>query len=86
MPLLDDVAGREAERERSGRRVGRQMRPKREKADPFDEIDFGSYFQDYLDPGFRTQNNFEITKSLRSRISYPSPALSPIISSGSLAR
>jgi RNA polymerase sigma-54 factor len=25
-----------------------------EKKDPFDEIDFGSYFQDYLDPGFRT--------------------------------
>ncbi|MEO6982151.1 MAG: RNA polymerase sigma-54 factor, partial [Edaphobacter sp.] len=27
--------------------------------DPFDEIDFGSYFQDYLDPGFRTASNFE---------------------------
>src|SRR6185437_10009381 len=23
------------------------------------EIDFGSYFQDYLDPGFRTSSNFE---------------------------
>jgi len=22
-------------------------------------IDFGSYFQDYLDPGFRTSSNFE---------------------------
>ena len=31
----------------------------REEKDPFDEIDFGSYFQDYLDPGFRTASNFE---------------------------
>ena len=23
-------------------------------ADPFDEIDFGSYFDDYLDPGYKT--------------------------------
>ena len=29
------------------------------RRDPFDEIDFGSYFQDYLDPGFRTASNFE---------------------------
>ena len=27
--------------------------------DPFDEIDFGSYFQDYLDPGYRTASSFE---------------------------
>jgi RNA polymerase sigma-54 factor len=32
--------------------------PAKEK-DPFDEIDFGSYFQDYLDPGFRSPNNYE---------------------------
>ena len=31
----------------------------RVEKDPFDEIDFGSYFQDYLDPGFRTASNFE---------------------------
>ena len=29
--------------------------PEPEKAaDPFDEIDFGSYFEDYLDPGFKS--------------------------------
>ena len=33
--------------------------PKREEKDPFDEIDFGSYFQDYLDPGYKTASNFE---------------------------
>jgi RNA polymerase sigma-54 factor len=27
--------------------------------DPFDEIDMGSYFQEYLDPGFRTGVSFE---------------------------
>jgi RNA polymerase sigma-54 factor len=27
--------------------------------DPFEEIDFGSYFQEYLDPGFRTQREYE---------------------------
>jgi RNA polymerase sigma-54 factor len=29
------------------------------EADPFDEIDFGSYFQDFLDPGYRTNSSFE---------------------------
>src|ERR1700743_3135469 len=29
------------------------------KDDPFDQIDFRSYFQDYLDPGFKTASNFE---------------------------
>ena len=27
--------------------------------DPFNEVDFGSYFQEYLDPGYRTQPEFE---------------------------
>src|SRR6185312_5902104 len=31
-----------------------------EKKDPFEEIDFGSYFREYLDPGFRSpQGDFE---------------------------
>ncbi|MGC2614641.1 MAG: RNA polymerase sigma-54 factor, partial [Terracidiphilus sp.] len=30
-----------------------------EPKDPFNEIDFGSYFQDYLDPGYRTQPEYE---------------------------
>ncbi len=29
-------------------------------ADPFEEIDYGSFFDDYLDPGFRTQMPSEI--------------------------
>lgn len=56
VPLLDEVAGREAERDRPLEETSASV--EKEK-DPFDEIDFGSYFQEYLDPGYRTQNNFE---------------------------
>jgi RNA polymerase sigma-54 factor len=35
---------------------------KAEERDPFDEIDFGSYFQDYLDPGYRTPQSTEINE------------------------
>jgi RNA polymerase sigma-54 factor len=59
VPLLDDVAGREAERERSAEQQATAADTSPEEKDPFSEIDFGSYFQDYLDPGFRTGNNFE---------------------------
>ena len=57
VPLIDDLAQKEAERERSVEETAAQA--DRDKRDPFDEIDFGSYFQDYLDPGFRTPNGFE---------------------------
>src|SRR6476646_797092 len=30
-----------------------------EERDPFDEIDFGSFFQEYLDPGYRSQSEME---------------------------
>jgi RNA polymerase sigma-54 factor len=71
VPLIDDVALREAERERTVEEVAAQA--EREK-DPFDEIDFGSYFQDYLDPGFRTPNGFEQTDkpSFENFLSQPS--------------
>lgn len=54
VPLLDDVAGREAERDRTPEEAATEK-----EKDPFDEIDFGSYFQEYLDPGYRTQSNYE---------------------------
>src|SRR5712692_10119779 len=54
VPLLDQATGREEERAAA---AATETVP--EKKDPFDEIDFGSYFQDYLDPGFRTSSNFE---------------------------
>jgi RNA polymerase sigma-54 factor len=54
---IEELAGREAERERSAEEIASEH--KRAEKDPFDEIDFGSYFQDYLDPGFRTASSFE---------------------------
>src|SRR3979490_2825115 len=54
---LDERGGIEGDRERSAEEVAAEGE-RVEKA-PFDEIDFGSYFQDYLDPEFRTSSNFE---------------------------
>ena len=54
---LEERSGIEGDRERSAEEVAAEA--KREEKDPFDEIDFGSYFQDYLDPGFKTASNFE---------------------------
>jgi RNA polymerase sigma-54 factor len=53
VPMLDEVAGRE---ERLERTVEETAAPPK---DVFDEIDFGSYFQEYLDPGYRTQPEYE---------------------------
>ena len=52
VPLLDEVAGKEVEKDRL--LSTEAPAPEAEKTDPFDEIDFGSYFQDYLDPGYRS--------------------------------
>ena len=54
VPMLDQVAGREQQLER-GPEEAAAPAPK----DSFSEIDFGSYFQDYLDPGYRTQPEYE---------------------------
>ncbi len=53
VPMLDQLAGREAQLERSAEEAAAP--PK----DVFNEIDFGSYFQEYLDPGYRTQPEYE---------------------------
>ena len=58
VPLLDDVAREEEQRDRPVETQPVTEAEAKEK-DPFDEIDFGSYFQDYLDPGFRSPNNYE---------------------------
>ncbi len=53
VPMLDQVAGREERLERS------VEEPPAPPKDSFEEVDFGSYFQEYLDPGFRTQPEYE---------------------------
>ena len=72
VPLLDEVAGKEIEHDRATEMRDSPAEPEK-KTDPFDEIDFGSYFQDYLDPGFRSPNNFELleTPSLENFLSQP---------------
>ncbi len=65
VPMLDEVAGRQEREERQEREdrldhlEGAAAEPAAPPKDPFNEIDFGSYFQDYLDPGYRTQPEFE---------------------------
>ncbi len=57
VPLIDDVGRREEERERAS--AAEDTPAPADRKDPFEEIDFGSFFKDYLDPGFRSQGDFE---------------------------
>lgn len=53
VPTLDEITSREERLERGAEEAAAP--PK----DVFSEIDFGSYFQEYLDPGYRTQPEYE---------------------------
>jgi RNA polymerase sigma-54 factor len=57
VPLLDDAARREEDRERVVPEENTVTAV--EKKDPFEEIDFGSFFQEYLDPGYRSRGEME---------------------------
>ena len=61
VPLLDDVGRQEEERDRLAAKATTEENPITavEKKDPFEEIDFGSFFQDYLDPGYRSSGEME---------------------------
>ncbi len=63
IPLLDDVGRQEEERDRlAAKATATEEGPPTiadEKKDPFEEIDFGSFFQDYLDPGYRSSGEIE---------------------------
>jgi RNA polymerase sigma-54 factor len=60
VPLLDEVGKKEEDRDRAAT-AATDEKPVTadEKKDPFEEIDFGSFFQDYLDPGYRTHSEME---------------------------
>jgi RNA polymerase sigma-54 factor len=58
VPLLDDAARREEERVAPADEIA----PPEEKKDSFEEIDFGSFFRDYLDPGYRSPDLEAIEK------------------------
>jgi RNA polymerase sigma-54 factor len=57
VPLLDDAARQEEDRERIKPEENTVIAE--EKKDPFEEIDFGSFFQEYLDPGYRSRSEME---------------------------
>ena len=57
VPLLDDAARQEEDRERV--KPEENTVTAEEKKDPFEEIDFGSFFQEYLDPGYRSRGEME---------------------------
>jgi RNA polymerase sigma-54 factor len=59
VPLLDDVGRKEEDRDRPAPTAEENPIAATEKKDPFEEIDFGSFFQDYLDPGYRSQSESE---------------------------
>jgi RNA polymerase sigma-54 factor len=60
VPLLDEVGKKEEDRERAAAATNEDNPITAvEKKDPFEEIDFGSFFQDYLDPGYRTHSEME---------------------------
>src|SRR5881296_3818095 len=58
VPLIDDVSRREEERERASA-AEETPAPAADEKDPFEEIDFGSFFKDYLDPGYRSPSEME---------------------------
>ena len=71
-----EVAGREEKLERPVEEAAAPP-PK----DPFNEIDFGSYFQEYLDPGYRTQPEYEESEK-PSFENFPLPADDSVRSPG----
>ncbi len=60
VPLIDEVGRKEEDLDRATSKTSTEEAPiTAEKKDPFEEIDFGSFFQDYLDPGYRTRGEME---------------------------
>jgi RNA polymerase sigma-54 factor len=60
VPLIDEVGRKEEDRDRATAKTSTEEAPiTAEKKDPFEEIDFGSFFQEYLDPGYRTRGEME---------------------------
>lgn len=76
VPLIDDVSRNEEERDRQAQAATPdETNPDfTKKQDPFEEIDFGSFFQEYLDPGYRTNSEIESVEkpSFENFLSKPS--------------
>ncbi|MGB8885279.1 MAG: RNA polymerase factor sigma-54 [Candidatus Korobacteraceae bacterium] len=76
VPLLDEVSAREEKMERDSSLAAQQEQPAAttQEKDPFEEIDFGSFFSEYLDPGLRTSIEMEESEkpSFENFLSKPS--------------
>jgi RNA polymerase sigma-54 factor len=62
VPLLDEVSAREEKMDRDSSLAAHEKEQPAttvEEKDPFEEIDFGSFFSNYLDPGLRTPIEME---------------------------
>jgi RNA polymerase sigma-54 factor len=60
VPTIDEIAAREEQREReSAAATVEEPKTTPEERDPFEEVDFGSFFNDYLDPGYRSNTEIE---------------------------
>src|SRR6266542_1770903 len=60
VPTIDEIAAREEQRERESAAVtAEEPKTTPEERDPFEEVDFGSFFNDYLDPGYRSTSELE---------------------------
>jgi len=76
VPLLDEVSAREEQKERDSSAAQQEQQPETtsQEKDPFEEIDFGSFFSEYLDPGMRTPIEMEDSEkpSFENFLSKPS--------------
>jgi RNA polymerase sigma-54 factor len=75
VPLLDEVSAREEKLERDSSLAQQELPATTpEEKDPFEEIDFGSFFSEYLDPGLRTSIEMEDSEkpSFENFLSKPS--------------
>lgn len=60
VPLPDEVSEKEADRGLTAQEMADRAASEEKQRDPFDEIDFGAYFENYLDVGYRTADSFEL--------------------------
>ena len=59
VPTLDEIGAKEEQRERDSAVSEETTEKAPEEKDPFEEVDFGSFFNEYLDPGYRSSTDFE---------------------------
>lgn len=59
VPTLDEVGAKEEQRERDSMASDEPPAATPEEKDPFEEVDFGSFFNEYLDPGYRCSSEIE---------------------------